>query len=40
MGQRNVKPIIIRDPAPELSERPKESPHERPGNTDGESPGY
>ena len=39
MGQRNVKPIIIQGPAPEWSEKPKESPHERPGNADGESPG-
>ena len=39
-GQRNIKPIIIRSPASDWSEGPKESPHERPGNTDGESPGY
>ena len=39
MGQRNVKPIIIRGPAPEWSEKPNESPHERPGNADEESLG-
>ena len=40
VGQRNIKPIIIRSPASEWSEGPKESPHERPGNADGESPGH
>ena len=40
VGQRNIKPIIMRGPASDWSERPKESPHERPGNADGESPGY
>ena len=40
VGQRNIKPIIIRSPASDWSEGPKESPHEKPGNADGESPGY
>ena len=40
VGQRNIKPIIIRSPASDWSEGPKESLHERPGNADGESPGY
>ena len=40
VGQRNIKPIIIRSPASDWSEGPKESPHERLGNADGESPGY
>ena len=40
VGQRNIKPIIVRSPASDWSEGPKESPHERPGNTDGESPGH
>ena len=31
VGQRNIKPIIIRSPASDWSEGPKESPHERPG---------
>ena len=40
VGQRNIKPIIIRSPASDWSEGPKESPHKRPGNADGESPGH
>ena len=40
VGQRNIKPIITRGPAFDWSEGPKESPHERLGNADGESPGY
>ena len=40
VGQRNIKPIIIRSPASDWSEGPKESPRERLGNADGESPGY
>ena len=40
VGQRNIKPIIIRSPASDWSKGPKESPHERPGNADGESPGH
>ena len=40
VGQRNIKPIIIRSPASDWSEGPKESPRERPGNADGESPGH
>ena len=31
VGQRNIKTIIIRSPASDWSEGPKESPHERPG---------
>ena len=40
VGQRNIKPIIIRSPASDWSKGPKESPHERPGNADGKSPGH
>ena len=40
VGQRNIKPIIIRSPAFDWSEGPKKSPHERLGNADGESLGH
>ena len=39
-GPKNVRPIIIRSPAPEWSEKPKKSSHEGSGNADGESPGH
>ena len=40
MGQKNARPIITRNPAPEWSGKPKKSPHEVLGNTDGESPDH